>query len=151
MRTALPKRRLYIIGILIALGIGAGAASLVRDYVHMLTHGVTTEGRMTGRYREVTSTGRGHAVSLHPWFSYRTADGSIITATVSDAMDLADIRAGRTMPLRYDPADPSVLRLAEALEAGPGALPWILGGLALIVGGLSVFGLVTGRSLRLPF
>ncbi|WP_426956650.1 DUF3592 domain-containing protein [Muricoccus radiodurans] len=136
-----------LVGLLIALGLGYGALDIVLDHRSMARNAIPTEGRMTGGYRQVTS-GRSRSTSYYPTFSYWTADRRVVLGTVSDEMDQSDIRAGRTLPLRYDPQDPTKVRLASALEGGPGVLPWILGGLAILMAAISVIPLVTGRRVK---
>ena len=144
-----PSRWVYLVGVLLALGIGYGAWTLVRDHQHMARVGIAVDGSMTGRYREVMSTGRGRTTSYYPGVSFRTADGRVVMASAANAVPQSDIQPGRVVALRYDPSDPSTVRLAADLDGGPGVLPWILGGLALLVGVLSVLGVVRGRTARL--
>lgn len=125
-----PKRWVLLLGVLIALAVGYGAWTTVRDHQHMAGVGIAAEGRLTGRYREVTSAGRGRATSYYPVVSFRTADGRVVVASAADAVAQGEIQPGRVVAVRYDPSDPWKVRLAEAVDGGPGALPWILGGLA---------------------
>lgn len=141
-----PPKRLCVLGLLIALGLGYGALHLLLESRQMAATGVAVEGRMTGSYREVSS--RGRVTSTYPTFSYRTPEGRVVLGTVSDDVPREQIQPGRTVPLRYDPQDPTKVRLAAALEGGPGALVWILAGLALVVAIPSVLGLF-GRRLVL--
>ncbi len=139
------KRWVFAIGLLIAALPGYGAVSKVQEHRRATTM-VAVEGRMTGGYREVTSR---RVTSTYPNVSFRTAEGRVVVAAAADALDRGEIRAGRSIALRYDPTEPSKVHLAEAVASGPGVLPWILGLLALLVGIPSVWGLLTGRPLRL--
>jgi hypothetical protein len=138
------KRWVCVLGLLIAFGLAWGGWAVVQDHQRVAASGVEVEGRMTGGYREVTSRRGGRVVSTsyYPTFSYRTADGRISLGTVSDAIERNEIRAGRTMPLLMVPGDPPVVRIAAEVAAGPGALPWVLGGLALALGVPSALGLL---------
>ena len=142
-------RLLATLGLALALGLAWATLGMVQDYRRMAGNGIAAEGRMTGSVREVRSSGRGRTTSHYPGFSFRTAEGRIVLATSADAVEPGEIRAGRVMPLLYDPADPSVIRLAKAVGDGPGALPWLLGGLSLLLGGAAGWSLVTGRAIRL--
>jgi hypothetical protein len=140
----------YWAGLLAAFGLAFGAYSIVHEDRRMLASGVAVEGRMTGSYQQVDSTRNGRVTSTvyHPSFSYTTDDGRIMVWRVSDDVDLADIRRGRAMRLRYDPDDPSRIRLEAALQAGSGVGPWILGGAALLVGAGSLPGAFNRRFTR---
>lgn len=141
------KRWVCVLGLLIAFGLAWGGLAVVQDHQRTVASGVEVEGRMTGGYREVTSRRGGRVVSVnyYPAFSYRTPDGRISLGTASDAIERTEMWVGRTMPLRVVPGDPPVVRIAAAVAAGPGAVPWILGGLALVVGTLSAIGLLRRR------
>jgi hypothetical protein len=147
----LPKRRyhviLHVILLVIALVAAGTALAMVLEYRHMAAVAVPAEGRMTGAYRQVRSTGRGASTSHYPNVSFRTADGRVIVGPTIDAMALPEIQAGRVVQLRYDPADPGKIRLAEALAGGLGIAPWLLGGAGLLLAVPAVWGLVTGRPL----
>ncbi|WP_211877852.1 DUF3455 domain-containing protein [Plastoroseomonas hellenica] len=141
------KRWVCVLGLLIAFGLGWGGWAVVQDHQRAATTGSEVEGRMTGGYREVTSRRGGRVVSTsyYPTFSYRTAEGRIALGTVSDAIERAEIGVGRTMLLRVVPGDPPTVRIAAELAAGPGAVPWVLGGLALALGIPSAIGLFRRR------
>lgn len=141
------KRWVCVLGLLIAFGLGWGGLAAVQDHQRTVASGVEVEGRMTGGYREVTSRRGGRVVSVnyYPAFSYRAAEGRIALGTSSDAIERTEMWVGRTMPLLIVPGDPPVVRIAAAVTAGPGAAPWILGGLALVVGALSAIGLLRRR------
>lgn len=147
-----PGRRryhviLHVILLVIALVAAGSALAMVLEYRHMAAVAVPAEGRMTGAYRQVRSTGRGASTSYYPNVSFRTADGRVIVGPTVDALSLPEIQAGRVVQLRYDPADPWKVRLAEALAEGLGIAPWLLGGAGLLLAIPAVWGLVTGRAL----
>jgi hypothetical protein len=146
-----PKRLIFIIGLLIAGGLGYGTLSTFQDHARLVSTGMAVDGRMTGRFREVQSTGRGRVVSYYPIVSFRTVEGRVVVTSTVDTIDREAVVAGQSVRLRYDPADPFIVRLADTLASGPGPTPWILGGLSAVVALLSVWGLVAGRPLRLPF
>ncbi|MCK8787536.1 DUF3592 domain-containing protein [Roseomonas sp. NAR14] len=147
-RPAAPPRRpsvwACVASLLIAVALFVGAAILVRDYRHMSRDGIPVEGRMTGSYERVTHTRNGSVTGTdyNPSFSYLTREGATVIGTVPDSVDYAEIRPGRTMALRYDPENPKDVRLASALEGGPGVLPWLFAGLGVLVAWFSVRGLL---------
>lgn len=147
----LPKRRyhviLHVILLVIALTAAGSALAMILEYRRMAATAIPAEGRMTGAYRQVRTTGRGISTFYYPNVSFRTADGRVIVGSTADAMALSEIQAGRVVQLRYDPADPWTIRLAEALAAGPGIVPWLLGAAGLLLAIPAVWGLVTGRAL----
>ncbi len=145
-----PKRRIFILGLLIAVALGYGAWSTYRDHARLVSSGVSVEGRMTGRFREMQSTGRGRVTSYYPIVSFRTAEGRVVVTAAVDPLDREAMVAGQAVRLRYDPADPFIVHLADALANGPGLTPWILGGSSAVVALLSAWGLFAGRPLRRP-
>jgi len=142
-----PKRIIFIIGLLIAGALGYGAFTMYQDHARLASTGVSVDGRMTGRFREV----RARVTSYYPIVSFRTAEGRVVVTPTADTVERETVVAGQAVRLRYDPADPFVVRLADTLASGPGPTPWILGGLSAVVALLSVWGLFAGRPLRLPF
>lgn len=147
----LPGRRYHVILHLVLLAIALTAAGtalgMILEHRRITAVAVPAEGRMTGAYRLVRSTGRGASTSYYPNVSFRTADGRVIVGPTVDALSLPEIQAGRAVQLRYDPADPWTIRLAEALAEGLGIAPWLLGGAGLLLAIPAVWGLVTGRAL----
>ncbi|WP_426954087.1 DUF3592 domain-containing protein [Muricoccus radiodurans] len=141
------KRWICVLGLLAAFGLSWGAWALVQDHQRAATSGIEVEGRMTGGYREVQSRRGNRVVSttFYPSFSYRTPEGRVALATVSDSVEREEIRAGRTMPLRFVPGDPPVIRLASAVAGGPGAWPWVLAAFAMALGIPSAMGLLRRR------
>lgn len=147
----LPKRRyhviLHVILLVIALVAAGTGLAMILEYRRMAAVAVPAEGRMTGAYRQVRSTGRGASTSHYPNVSFRTADGRVIVGPTVDAVALPEIQAGRVVQLRYDPTDPWKVRLAVVFAEGPGIAPWLLGGAGLLLAIPAVWGLVTGRAL----
>lgn len=89
------------------------------------------------RYEEVR--GR-RSTSWYPVFQFATAEGRKVEATSGVSADPAALPRGQRLAVLYDPADPSNVRLAVAVEAGMGVTPWILGGLAVLMfAGAAVF------------
>jgi hypothetical protein len=138
-----------VIGLLIGLGFGWWAWIMYDSHRHMVASGVTTEGTMTGGYRETRTTRRGATTSVtySPAFRYRTADGRTVEGIVEETMDRGEIRPGRALAVMYDPANPTTVRLASAVGEGPGRAPWVLGGLALLFALPCAYALATGRAL----
>jgi hypothetical protein len=147
--SARKERGALIFGLMLTFLCGAAVVSQVHDYRHMAAVGKVVEGRMTGGYRRVETRRNGAVVSVlnHPTFSYRTEDGKEVVATVDDSLDRSDIQPDRKMLLRYDPENPTSARLAAAVEAGPGFMVWVVGAFTLLLGGLSVHGLI-GRHAK---
>lgn len=148
----LPQRRryhviLHLILLVIALMAAGTALGMILEHRRITAVAVPAEGRMTGAYRQVRSSGRGASTSYYPNVSFRTAEGRVIVGPTVDAVPLPEIQAGRVVQLRYDPADPWKVRLAEALAEGLGIAPWLLGGAGLLLAIPAVWGLVTGRAL----
>ena len=145
----LPSIVSCLIGLLLATGFGYGAWMWTADHRHMQAVGRATEGTIVGR-REDRGRGRGVSggeqyVSWRPVFRFPAAEGTSVEAVAQQRMEPDDIRVGRTMPIVYDPADPTQVYLATALAKGPGFTPWLLGGVALSIGAASLFFLRRSR------
>jgi Protein of unknown function (DUF3592) len=145
---ARAQRWLSVFGLMIACLLGYAAVATVQDYRHMAASGKIVEGRMTGSYRQEQTRRNGTLISVknYPTFSYRTEKGEFFQGTVSDPVQESTIEPGRTMSLRYDPDKPTYIRLAAAVDDGPGFMPWVLGAAALLFGALSTRGLFRRRS-----
>ena len=65
----------------------------------------------------------------------RLVDAGIrsVEATSGVSADPAALPRGRRVTVVYDPANPANVRQAADMEAGPGATPWILGVLAVLM------------------
>jgi hypothetical protein len=143
----LPYVFACVIGLALAAGFAFSAWMLASDQLHMAAIGKITEGTITG-YKEVRNTGRRGSylsTTYHPTFRYRTEDGKTVEGTVLDSLERDEIKVGQVMRVMYDPAHPTDVRLASAVEAGLGTNIWMLGGAALLMGVGSVIVLLRLR------
>lgn len=141
-RPLLPYLAACVIGLLLALGFGYGAWITAGEHRHMVLVGKVADGTITG-HKEVRHTGRRGtylSTTYHPTFRYRIGNGREVEGTVPQALDPGEIEIGRVVRVIYDPAEPTAVHLASAIEAGPGATPWSLGAAALAAGIASAAG-----------
>ena len=115
---------------------GCFAWSQASGHLALTSRGQRAEATIL-RYEEVR--GR-RSTSWYPVLQFATAEGRKVEATSGVSADPAALPRGRRLPVLYDPADPSNVRPAAAVEAGMGVTPWILGGMAVLMfAGAAVF------------
>jgi hypothetical protein len=131
-----PRRPVLLAAILAAVGLGLGvlAWSQIADHRHLAAAGVRAEAQVVSvdehRQRGVSS--------FTPTFMFRTADGRVVRERSTESLTSnAEFAGGRRVAVVYDPANPSLVKLASSLDGGVGALTWIIGGFALACFGLT--------------
>jgi hypothetical protein len=115
--------------------------SRIDDHRVLSSRGVQAEATVAG-FEDVR--GR-HGMTHYPVFRFAVA-GQPVQSTSGAAADPSALRRGQRVVVVYDPADPSRVRHAAALEAGVGATPWVTGLLALMMFGLASVFLLPARA-----
>lgn len=112
------------------------------DHMALSSRGQRAEAVVVG-WEEVR--GR-RSTSHYPVFRFNGADGKPVQATSSVSATPSDMPRGRRVAVIYDPSNPSHVRAADAVAAGPGIGPWITGVLALLMFGLGALFLLPKRA-----
>ncbi len=136
-RTATTPKRPVLLALIFAaagLGLAVLAWSLIAGSRDLAAKGVRTEAQVVA----VDEHGRRGSFSYTPTFMFRTADGRLVRhRSTESTSSKEELGGGRRVSVIYDPADPSKVRLASSVAAGPGVLPWIFAGLAVVAFGLA--------------
>ncbi len=121
------------VALLVALGVGHGYWTTLEEHWRLASTGVATDGTIVSdqevQYRAGRTGASGASVAYTPTFRYRTAEGRVVEGTVPESLPRDEIRPGRIMRVVYDPANPTTVRLASAVERGPGFFLWLESGL----------------------
>lgn len=110
------------------------------------SRGQRTEALIVG-YEE--ARGR-RSTTWYPIFQFVTAEGRRVEAASGASADPGQWPRGRRVPVLYDPGNPATVRQVAAVEAGPGATPWVLGALALLMVALAAVFLLPPRRRPAP-
>ncbi|MBR0680078.1 DUF3592 domain-containing protein [Roseomonas eburnea] len=148
-RGATPSRTSRWIYVVFLGGLGAlfawHAWSQANAYWALDTHGQRAEAVIL-RYEEVR--GR-RSTSWYPVFQFATPEGLRVEATSGVPAEPAAWPRGRRVIVVYEPGNPTHVRPAAAVDAGPGVTPWILGLMAFVMFALASVFLIPDRPRKI--
>lgn len=122
-----------VVVLLLGLGFAVGAWLVVAEQRRLEAAGETVEGIVTRIESRRDTRFRSRAMEHRPVLRFRTRQGTDVETVAGDRIQPDAMRAGEAVRVTYDPADPSAPRLASMVEAGPGATPWTLAALAVLL------------------
>jgi len=143
-----PKRSRWIYAAFFAgLGglFGWFAWSQANAHWALAARGQRTEAVIL-RYEE--ARGR-RSTSWYPVFQFATPEGLRVEATSGVPAEPAQWPRGRRVIVVYEPGNPTNVRQAAAVEAGPGVTPWILGVMAFLMFALASVFLIPDRPRKI--
>lgn len=120
--------------------------SQFNDHWTLSTNGERAQGVIVGY-----DTVRGRrSTTYYPVLRYTTREGAAVQASATGSASPEDLPRGSRVALVYEKGNPSHVRLAAAVDSGPGFTPWFLGFLALVMFALGSVFLLPARAKAPP-